>query len=123
MAIVRDYRLGGMRAIIYEHSQLRHLCGYLRVEKGHPLHGLNYDDERVPNDVHGGWTFSAATPSFINDDGEGWWFGFDCAHVGDKIPGIASLGNLGDVFRDADFVHENLQMAAEQFLEVPGDIQ
>ncbi len=87
-------------------------CGYVRVPEGHPLHGLGYTDpapgvswddikdEEVGErsaisllcathkeavtldilfDVHGSLTFA---DKFKDDDG--WWFGFDCNHFGDR---------------------------------------
>ena len=57
-----------------------HRCGYVRVPPSHPLHGTGYE---VPNvEVHGGLTFAEEEPC-AHEDGQGWWFGFDCAHSGD----------------------------------------
>lgn len=90
-----------------------HRCGYVKVPDDHPWFGLRYwdgtDGHRQPikterpfigtpdhehpdydrerecvEDVlviHGGVTFDGERP---NEDCEsGWWFGFDCAHLGD----------------------------------------
>lgn len=57
-------------------------CGYVRVPKGHPWHGKDYDS--IEAHVHGGLTF--AKPDEPCDKGgldDGWWIGFDCAHAGD----------------------------------------
>lgn len=89
-------------------------CGYVKINKKHPLHGLHYTDqtpitfEKISKesfgkrgvfslfrasefkskdrismdilfDVHGSVTFTGK----LNDI-NGWWIGFDCAHVGDK---------------------------------------
>ena len=54
-------------------------CGYVEVPPGHPLHGIDYTKlDQV--DVHGGLTYSGFGSGHPSD---GWWFGFDCAHVWD----------------------------------------
>lgn len=77
------------------------LCGYVAVDPGHPLHGAGYDE--VPDEVHdaahGGLTFADAC-AHSEDEAHGichvpqpgqpedvWWFGFDCAHHMDLVPG------------------------------------
>lgn len=89
-------------------------CGYVEVPDGHPLCGVDYMNdcevlrdqvERVKNgpvgargiipsvcwdgeraspeiifDVHGSITFSGP----LDDQPDGWWFGFDCNHPGDE---------------------------------------
>ena len=71
-------------------------CGYVAVDPGHPLHGRDYE---VPNvDVHGGLTYADSCQERATE-AEGvchvpqpgqphdvWWFGFDCAHLGDLWP-------------------------------------
>lgn len=48
--------------------------GYVAVQKGHRLFGVQYDcDTCTDIDVHGGLTLSHRI-------GEDWWFGFDCIH-------------------------------------------
>jgi hypothetical protein len=37
----------------------------------------------VDVDVHGGLTFGSLEPCTEHADGQGWWFGFDCAHFQD----------------------------------------
>ena len=56
-------------------------CAYVRIPKGHPLYGVDYDkinDENVVA-VHGGFTYSR------RQEGElpGWWIGWDYCHHGD----------------------------------------
>lgn len=85
--------------IIETHNRLYHRGwgnGYVLVQKGHPLHGLHYDEihEQYPElDVHGGLTFSEFgskvkdfdwdIPFTIDDDD--YVIGFDTAHYGDDI--------------------------------------
>lgn len=82
---------------------LGYRCGYVRVPKGHPWHGRDYDDESMWDvDVHGGLTF-AKPDTHCGKDGEddAWWFGFDCAHAGDapdpSLRGRAGRG-MADLF-------------------------
>ena len=58
-----------------------YLCGYALCERGTALYG-EYHNARILDriKVHGGLSFSGKR----NHSGvEGWWLGFDCAHVGD----------------------------------------
>ena len=78
-------------------------CGYVGVEKGHPLHGVDYWDrpELEELDVHGGVTYSCRCEDGKNAEQEGichvpaegeakdvWWFGFDCSHYLDLVPSL-----------------------------------
>ena len=62
--------------------------------------------------VHGGITYSSWGYDPIPRNGE-WWFGFECAHAGDLVPGIRS-GSRGDVFRDEAYVREQCESLAAQ---------
>jgi hypothetical protein len=74
-----------------------HRCGYVRVPPTHPTHGKGYDDIEVG--VHGGLTFAQMEPCTEHEDGQGWWFGFDCAHCDDAMydpsPDLAALSEKG----------------------------
>ena len=65
-----------VRAISYG----THPCCYVKLDNGHKYHGKDMFDVNV--DVHGGITFSYET----SGDGrwsDGWWIGWDYAHLGD----------------------------------------
>jgi len=78
------------------HPHSGHWCGYVGVTEGHPFFGKGYNDVDV--NVHGGLTFARAcnpketeAEGICHLPGEGepdhvWWFGFDCAHSGDRGP-------------------------------------
>jgi hypothetical protein len=110
------------------------LCGYAGVTPGHPLHGCNYDD--FDADVHGGLTFADRCQP-TTDEAHGvchvpepgtphdvWWFGFDCAHLGDVVPGMISvherIGFSGrseldrGEYRDVAYVAHEVTRLAEQ---------
>lgn len=91
-----------------------HRCGYVGVPKAHRLHGAYYEHpskvhrEDCPINhsdpigtfcemgniyisigyaagVHGGITYTKGSATYPIESDEGlWWFGFDCAHAGDR---------------------------------------
>jgi hypothetical protein len=97
------------------------LCGYVRIPDSHPWFDKGYGSsfcghdgcyEHTPAaiiDVHGGLTF-AGRPIGIE---AGHWFGFDCSHSGDLVPG-ANFLPLGDVWRDEMYVEQNCSDLAHQ---------
>lgn len=59
------------------------LCGYIGIEKGHPLWLGDCDDLDIQSlEVHGGVTYTG----FLKG-GTTWYIGFDCAHSSDHVPG------------------------------------
>lgn len=104
------------------------LCGYVGVTEGHPFFGKNYNDVEI--EVHGGLTFSDyCRPSekeggicHIPDQGEPdrvYWFGFDCAHLYDKMPAYSKHGSFssGDTYRDIDYVKHECAGLAKQLAD------
>lgn len=72
-----------------------HWCGYVGVPPSHPAHGKDYDNDLLDSvSIHGGLTYAdecdgdpVAGICHVPKPGEpehAWWFGFDCAHGGDK---------------------------------------
>ena len=116
-------------------GRLGQWCGYAAVTPDHPLHGRCYDDELVDLDVHGGLTYSGpcqghichtAKPAEADDV---WWFGFDCAHLWDLVPGmlavekklnISSSQLPGEVYRDLDYARNEVRKLAEQLSNIQG---
>lgn len=119
-----------------------HWCGYVGVPEGHAIFGAGYDDVRVPQadeadewsdwpNVHGGLTFASECrgsdegPAYgichIEQPGRPekvWWFGFDCAHLGDLSPAYSSLrvGSCfdGDSYKPMGYVTaETARLAAQ----------
>jgi len=102
------------------------LCGYVAVPPGHTLHGLHYDHEQVSVDVHGGLTYSDSCQGPIchaprpGEPDNVWWFGFDCAHLGDGTPFM--IGKFGsdlgryyaDQYRDIGYVRREVERLAKQ---------
>lgn len=72
-----------------------HLCGYVGLPPGHPLHGE--EASHVEFRAHGGINFARGFPlsSFrvdppLTDSTEYWWLGFDCGHSWDYSPAVAA---------------------------------
>lgn len=63
-------------------------------------------------DVHGGVTFSG---DWKNKNIPGFWWGFDCAHAGDKTP----YSPDGE-FRDLDYVKAECASMAYQLAQIAG---
>ena len=61
--------------------------------------------------VHGGITFSERGDGYPADNSDGWWFGFDCAHAGDKM---RCSFYEGDVERTLEYVESECESLAEQ---------
>jgi hypothetical protein len=139
-------------------NQLGALCGYVGVDDSHPWHGKSYSapvkgsctewctddyhDGHTPEGrvtVHGGLTFAAAcagdpeTHSICHVAGPGepeplWWFGFDCAHLGDMVPAMAARERerglspipspFGDYYKDLGYVKAECSRLAKQLAEV-----
>jgi hypothetical protein len=116
-------------------NQLGALCGYVGVPSGHPHFGQDYDKPDV--EVHGGLTFAdACQPS--NDESRGichkvdvedhvWWFGFDCAHSWDLVPGMAAYQQVSglrglhggdEVYRNLGYVSREIKSLARQLKAV-----
>jgi hypothetical protein len=65
------------------------LCGYVGIPKGHKLYGMSYQDAEkdFPFHIHGGLTYSGQLGG--GNVFDGWYFGFDTAHVDDFSPRLA----------------------------------
>lgn len=67
-------------------------------------------------DVHGGITYSSGSQTYpVSLEGPVWWYGFDCAHAGDKQYGrMEELASPDDVFRDEQFCIRQCEKLANQ---------
>lgn len=81
--VEREWKHAGLSCAVVLAREASHRCGYVRVPPGHPLHGKDYEHADV--EVHGGLTFSEIEECKEHEDGQGWWFGFDCAHCFDAM--------------------------------------
>ena len=126
----------GLRAICML-AQGTHRNGYVEVPKGHPLHGIGYneptkligrkaaEEARLGKkssilaftfDVHGGLTYSGSGETYPVPS-DGWWFGFDCAHAGDGQLGRRARFSGGPV-RSQEYVMSECEKLALQIVEM-----
>lgn len=116
-----EFEAFGLPALGRRNPELGNWCGYAGVGIGHPLYrlGIEAADERL--DVHGGITYAGpilgAAPEF-------WFFGFDCAHAWDVVPGFVAMGMpqgtgfLKAHYRGVDFVRHECANLAGQLAEM-----
>lgn len=124
----------GLPCILSRNFSLLNWCGYVGVPPGHPLHGKSYNEahDRAHLDVHGGLTFgNSCHPPICHVPKPGqpdnvWWFGFDCAHGGDLVPGFIPLEKqIGrpmsfareGAYRDVAYVTAETKRLAEQLAQ------
>ncbi|HTE35728.1 MAG TPA: hypothetical protein VK630_04215 [Reyranella sp.] len=112
-------------------------CGYVGVAPGHRFHRKAADKIADHVHAHGGINFAEGCQA-SDDPAMGvchvapgahdkvWWIGFDCAHVGDMLPGmfrlheiIPALGGLpkftrGYTYRDLAYVECEVTELARQ---------
>jgi hypothetical protein len=94
------------------------LCGYAGVYKNHPYHGDDYDNHHL--DVHGGLTFSGDLKNLVGEPGV-WYFGFDCAHGFDLVPGLDAIFHESNgTYRGIDYVRKETKKLADQLLKALG---
>ena len=108
---------------ITTHNGMGYRCGYVRIPKGHPWHGIE-EPENI--EVHGGITF--AEPDVPCDKGgedNAWWLGFDCAHAWDKpdpsLPNSSRTVEMhmeySGTIRTQEFVENECRKLCEQAME------
>jgi hypothetical protein len=103
----------GLMARVYFVNESHH-CGYVKVNGDSKLCGVDYDDPKVYDiEVHGGLTFSN---TFYDENDEDWWFGYDCAHFGDRCLKFPHFGSH-DTFRDVPFCVGECEKLATQLVE------
>lgn len=115
-----EWEAHGFKCLIIRHNTMGHLCGYVALPSWHPYYGKGYDD--IDLDVHGGLTFAQEGRKEARngiDWEEGyWWLGFDCAHSGDRQPGMEeNFGEnpiSGSTYRNIEYVKKETERLASQ---------
>ena len=125
---------------IRQHSTMGHLCGYVGVPEDHKWYKICYNqclagcepkkdtilgklnmwfcDHPSPEKiikVHGGLTYSEMGTGKYLPSGF-WWFGFDCAHLGDRILGLGR--SSGGTYKEKGYVLAEIKKLAKQLAEV-----
>lgn len=103
-----EWNFNGLHCIINRTMDFGHLCGYVGVNKDHPL----YKEQYRNLEVHGGITYIGNEMHFMNKDL--FYFGFDCGHAFDATPFFTLFNNAGKVYRNIEYVKENVESLAEQ---------
>ena len=122
-------RVTELPCLAVRHPRGGYWCGYVGVTKDHPAFEKDYDNVDV--DVHGGLTFAAHCQAdtetgicHIPEAGEPddvWWFGFDCAHLGDTSPGfVARWGRDSDhgFYKNLAYVQQECAQLAKQLAQM-----
>jgi hypothetical protein len=112
---------------IAQRNRLGAWCGYVGIPRSHPWYERDDDAIDPWPEVHGGLTWSGATdpPYRYPIDGREeplWWVGFDCAHLGDWVPGLRPYidGPGRDEYRDVKYATKETNALAEQALAAGG---
>lgn len=109
----------GLECMIIRNRMCGFLCGYVGVKKNNKHFGVDHED--FDFNVHGGVGYSGycyGVICHIDNSGEKtYWFGFDCAHLGDFSP-ISTLFDfrdcLGGTYKDIDYVKRECLLLASQ---------
>lgn len=125
-----EFEHAGFPCLLQRNWRMGHWCAYVGVGKEHPYFRKDYGDIDYKIDVHGCLTYSDECDGFIchrqddnNPEDQRWWFGFDCAHAWDLVPGyddqIVSLPGSSDrTYKTQEWVIEETKKLAEQLAEV-----
>jgi hypothetical protein len=111
----------GLRAVVIM-ADMGHRCGYVGLPANHQHYGKGYDD--VPADVHGGLTYADGNRNYPAPSDGLWWFGYDCAHLGDapapgsKMAAYRSAGFEDEVHRTLEYCVSECESLAKQLTEV-----
>lgn len=124
----------GLPCLVHRNRHSGALCGYVGVTEEHAWFAISHDD--VPfggTDAHGGLTYSDFCKPTLGGDGSGpgichvpepgdpeiWWFGFDCAHAFDLMPGLQLPPfDDADEYRDLAYVRAECARLAAQLARV-----
>ena len=121
-----EWRSNGFACLI-NRGQSGALCGYVGVQPGHPWYGQDENDVDVPDDVHGGLTYSGPCQEgghicHVPLPGEPetvWWLGFECADGCDVMPryGYRERGEWYSSYRDVGYVRHEVESLVRQAME------
>jgi len=112
-----------------------HRCGYVGIPKRNHLYEFDYNESTFDSiTVHGGLTYSAKNTNDypIVTKQKLWFFGFDCAHLGDKrdvtlmsesfkksyLKYLGEGAGEGGIIRSLEFVIEECESLARQLKDI-----
>ncbi len=118
-----EWTHAGLPCLARRNERHGNWCGYAAVPPGHPLHGKSYHDVELELEAHGGLTYADRCSGEIchvpapGESDEVWWFGFDCAHFRDFLPGMhARLRSYGAPFSDVPYDHAAAYVSPDSML-------
>jgi hypothetical protein len=99
------------------------LCGYVAVPPGHPAHGKEPDDLEL--DAHGGVNYAGSCSGKIchvpqpGEPDDVWWFGFDCAHGFDVMPGLEARHPMLRALREEAEAAPAEPLSTDRYRDLP----
>lgn len=109
---------------IINRGNMGNWCGYVGVPPGHPWHGKDSGD--IDARAHGGINYAHPCQGEIchvpkaGEPDDVYWFGFDCAHSGDLVPGMVLLRSpewtaiMRGTYKDQNYVTDETKRLAAQ---------
>jgi hypothetical protein len=121
--IEREWIHAGLHCAVTLVGLGQHRCGYVRVPPGHALYGKSFSDhydEVGALQAHGGINFSEIEPCTEHEDGQGWWFGFDCGHAWDtKFDPLVDPAVLSRDMRELRAIYVRCNLMNEHYWTQP----
>lgn len=136
--VEKEFDYKGYKCVVIG-QEIGHRCGYIGVDKNNKCYGKDYD-ELYGIDVHGGLTYAGETYENYPCEDKLWWFGFDCAHLGDgkdfdlikeladkdyydyetRVQSMFSHLNNGEI-RSVDYCISECKKVVDQLIELNKD--
>lgn len=101
-----EFTYKGFKCFI-KRNYFKALCGYVVVPEGNKWYSQGCDT--IDINCHGGLTYAS------EQDGN-WVIGFDCTHYGDLAPDLIKWGIDDCVYRDIEYVTNELKHIVEQLI-------
>ena len=131
----KEWEHRGVKCLIRRVPNMLHLCGYVGLPKDHPYVKEHKDYDYVDVVVHGGVTFSEKIKEYGKDL---FFYGFDCAHSGDLVPGnvkndfdalffdkgtliydkAKGYDSYHKTYKDMEYVTKETEKMADQLIEL-----
>jgi hypothetical protein len=113
----------GYYCFIKRHLELKHLCGYVALNKEHKLYGKDKEDSCFDKiNVHKGLSYSGELGFWSTSNNYKklyYVLGFDCGHAGDLVPYLYNRNPLiGGSYKDIEYVTNECQKLAKQLKDL-----
>lgn len=102
-----------LECYIVRHPEIGHLCGYVKLPKGHRYakKGVSYHD--IPSKVHGCITF-LENCEMAGQKETAHWIGFDCGHSSDYTPNCDLRIDHPDNYKPFGYVIKEVMLLAAE---------